>query len=168
MRKILALLAGFLLTFGLVAASAGSASAAPPAQRTATTVSPLLSLGNQLGLFTISTDGGTTFDAATGAITATVNGNPEKSQKVIQDGSITLTKPDGASLTIKNIKYDIKAGEVTGVIDDERVLLYTAVQTSETTSTLYVAPEGGAILREFVNFLGLPADGSEFGTSTLN
>ncbi|CAM4122437.1 hypothetical protein [Janibacter anophelis] len=168
MRKMLALITGLLLSFGLVAASAGTASAAKPAPVTSTTVSPLLTLGNQLGLFTITADGGTTFDPATGAIVAEVVSNPAKSGVVVQKGSITLSKADGSSLTIKNIKYDIAKGEVTGVIDDVRVLLYHAEQTSETSAALTVAPEGGAIMREFVNFLGLPADGADFGTATLS
>lgn len=158
-----ALLAAMAMTVGLV----GTASAAKPATYTSTTSSPLLSLGSSLGLFSMEGFGGTTI-ADNGDIVAEVIGNPDASGKVIQKGGLTLSKADGSSLTIRNIHYDIAAGEVTGVIDDERVLLYTAEQTSETSAKLFVAPEGGAIMREFVNFLGLPGDGSEFGTSTLS
>lgn len=166
-----ALFVALAMSIGLM----GSASAAPPEHAgppntyTSTTESPLLSLGSQLGLFTIEGFGGTTVDPETLAITAEVIGNVDASGKVIQKGGITLTKADGSELTIRNIKYDIDAGEVTGVIEGEgRVLLWTAEQTSETGATLYVAHEGGEVIRAFVNFLGLPADGSEFGTSTLN
>jgi hypothetical protein len=76
--------------------------------------SPLLQLGNALGLFQITTFGGTTFDAATGTLTAQVVGNPEKSQRVIQSGDLTLTKGDGTSLTIQNMHHDMKNGVVTG------------------------------------------------------
>jgi hypothetical protein len=42
------------------------------------------------------------------------------------------------------------------------------VKSSDTAATLLVHPDGGAILRAFVNFFGLPADGSTFGTWTVN
>lgn len=160
----LALFVAMAMSIGLV----GTASAAKPTTYTSTTNSPLLSLGATLGLFSIEGFGGTSVDPATKAITAEVIGNPDASGIVIQKGGITLSKTDGSSLTITNIRYDTRVGEVTGVIDGERVLLYTAEQTSETSATLFVAPEGGAHMRAFVNFFGLPADGSEFGTSTLD
>ncbi|KGN39551.1 hypothetical protein [Knoellia subterranea] len=161
---MLGLLATVALTVGLTT----SASAAPKAKHTSTTQSPLLQLGTAVGLFTVTGFGGTEFDTTTGAITSPVSNNVEASQKVIQHGGITLAKADGTSLTIESIQYDLKAGLISGVIDGERVTLYTSERTSDTTAKLFVHPEGGAPLREFVNFFGLPADGSEFGTASLS
>lgn len=66
-----------------------------------------------------------------------------------QKGGILLEKADGNQLEIKNIRCDVGAGIVTGVV---------------TTTD----PEGGAIMRDFVNVLGQPADGGHFGTAVLN
>ncbi|KGN34989.1 hypothetical protein N802_00620 [Knoellia sinensis KCTC 19936] len=168
MKRILTVMLGLLAALGLTLGLTTTATAAPKAKYTSSTQSGLLQLGTTLGLFTITGFGGTEYDAATGTITAPVTNNVEASQKVIQHGGITLAKADGSSLTIEAIKYDIKAGLVSGVINDERVNLYVAEQTSDTTATLTVHPEGGAILRQFVNLFGIPADGSVFGTSSLS
>ena len=168
MKRLLTTVLTILAALGLMIGLTGTASAAPPTTQTSTTTSGLLKLGNDLGVFTVEGFGGTTFDAATGSVNAPVIGNPEKSRWVIQRGGITLSKADGSSLSIRNIKYDTRSGLVTGVIDGERVALYTAEQIDETSADLYIHPEGGAILRTFVNFLGLPADGAHFGTSSLH
>lgn len=170
MKRILTTI---LALFGAMAMSlslAGTAQAAPPTTYEAVTESPLLNVGVAVGLFSIDGFGGTTVED--GAVVAEVIGNPDASGIVIQKGGIVLTKLMGANagetLTIKNIMYKTATGEVTAVINGERVLLYTAEQTSPTTSTMYVAEEGGLILQGFVDFFGLPAIGSEFGTSSLN
>lgn len=176
MKKLPSVLAAMLLSLGLVAATSGAATAAPgkpdapgkPATQTVSIQSGLLQLGAALGLFSIEAFGGAEWDGATGTLTSNVNGNPEKSQRVIHNGGLTLSKADGSSLTIQNIHWDMKRDIVTGVIDGERVVLYTTVDTGEYAADLYVDPEGGALLRAFVNFLGLPADGSHFGTIWLN
>ncbi|WP_068403183.1 hypothetical protein [Kribbia dieselivorans] len=163
LSTVIAVFAALAMSLGLVSA----ATAAKPTAYVSSTSSPLLALGVNFGLFTMEGFGGTTIDPASKTINAEVIGNPDASGIIISKGGLTLSKADGTSLTIKNIKYDTRRGQVTGVIEGERVLLYTAKPISETTSQLIVAPEGGAYMRKFVNFLGVPADGSDFGTSTL-
>ncbi len=167
MKRFISTFFALLVAAAMSVSLVGSAQADKPATYQSTTSSPLLALGNQLNLFTLSGSGGTTI-ADNGDIVAKVVGNPDASQIVIQKGSVTMSKADGSSLTIKNIKYDVRKGEVTGVVNGDRILLYTADRTGEHSATLYVAPEGGAVMREFVNFAGLPADGMEFGTAELN
>ena len=153
-------------------ANAAANPTAAQATYTSETTSPLLGLGTGLGLFTITGFGGTTYTPpettfGAGTITSPVNGNPMVSQTVQEKGGITLTKPDGSTLTIQSIRYDVTGGVVTGVVAGHgRIALYDAVRTSETTTNLTNNPEGAALMRAFLDF-PLPTDNSDFGTATL-
>lgn len=177
MKRIISTTLALFVALAMGVGLSGAAQAAP-VKHTSSTTSPLLQTAELLGVFTATGIGGAEYDSATGTLTSQVAGNPERSGRVIQKGGLLLEKADGSQLEIKNLVYDVEAAEVTGVVtgtDAEgvvteygRVTLYTAEQTSETTTDLYTAPEGGQIMRDFVNLFGLPADGDLFGTSTLN
>lgn len=176
MKRIISTTMALFVAMAMAIGFTGTAQAAPVTY-TSTTQSPLLQVAGLLNVFTVTGIDGVTYDPATGTITSPVVGNPVPSQRVIQQGGIVLEKPDGNQLEIKNIMYDVKAEVVTGVVtwtspegvvtEYGRVELYTAEKTSDTTTELYTAEEGGAIMREFVNLFGLPVTGAHFGTSTL-
>ena len=178
MRKLVAGTSTVILSLGLGLATVPTATAASPnapgksasAQHsyTASSTAPLIKLASDVGVFSVSASGGTTWDGAAGTLTSEVDGNPAAAHRIIQRGVVTLTKPDGSTMTIKNLRLDQRRNVVTAVTDVGQVDLYDVVQASDTSWDLFMNPEGAAVLREFINLLGLPADGSPSGTITLS
>ncbi|MDV3220431.1 hypothetical protein [Intrasporangium sp.] len=166
LRASLAVLFAMVLALALTSpASALTAQRANP-HGTTTLTSPLLQIAPLVGI-SVAPIAPATMDAP-GVITASVAGN-QRAGVLRTAGGLYLSKADGSSLSMANLHHNLATGEVSAVVNDtERVIVLTATENADGTYAYAFTSEGAGIVRAFVNLLGIPADGSSFGTVVVN